>query len=56
MIPSFRPLAIGKDALDRADCAEARLRRVAALMEIRALDPAAYVADRRDLERDDRRG
>ena len=49
-------LAIGRDALDRADCAEARLRRIAALMEIRGLDPGAYVADLRDLERDDRRG
>ncbi|MRG92759.1 hypothetical protein [Polyangium spumosum] len=41
-----------REALARADLAEARLHRVAALLALRELDPEAYAATIRDLERD----
>ena len=45
-------LEVARDALIRADLAEARLHRLAALMEIRVLDPAGYPASLRSFEDD----
>jgi hypothetical protein len=46
-------LAMGaREALARADLAEARLHRVAALLELRRADPEAFRTALRELEKD----